>query len=162
MKLNLDMLFYDLCSLNLVLRTPNWSVQLKMAERYFKCMGKCCKPSIKTLSNAGIQRIFCIISASRQRQDALPIDLRTCINLNTDYTIACHRSCVSTYTSTQRIARLLDKRPRSSSEPLRSQKRVKRSENNFDFNFKTHCIFCGVHSKSKVFHNSFQSLSLHT
>ena len=114
-----------------------------MADCYFKDMGRCGDPSNQTLSNARIGRIRSIISASVQRQDTLPTDLEACIRNYTIYAITCHRSCASTYTYKHKIAKFFKKRTRSSSEPPQPLKRVKRSASNSDFNFKTHCIFCG-------------------
>lgn len=116
---------------------------MKMADCYFKLLGKCCVPSNQTLSKAGQDRISSIISASKQRQDSLPSDLGACIRNDTTYTVSCHRSCVSTYTSKHKIAKLLQKRQRSSSEPPQPQKRAKRSASNSEFSFKIQCIFCG-------------------
>ena len=119
-------------------------IEIEMVKCYFSSMGKCCEPSSRTLSNAGIDRIRSIISASEQRQETLPTDIEACIRSDNTckYTVSCHRSCVSSYTSKYKIDKLIGKR-RALSEPSEPTKRAKRSTSNLDFNFKIHCIFCG-------------------
>ena len=89
-----------------------------------------------------LDRIQSIINASQLRGDALPTDLESEIRKNKEYKIACHRSCVSTYTSKCKIDRYLKSRQRSVSEPI-PLKRSRRSDSDPEFSFQTHCIFCG-------------------
>ena len=115
---------------------------MKMAECYFQRMGRCSEQANLTLTNAGIERIQSIIRACQQRGDKLPTDLESCIRDDSTYTLLCHRSCVSSYTSKHKIARFLGSLQRSSSEPP-PQKRSRRSACDSVFSFQTHCIFCG-------------------
>ena len=113
-----------------------------MAECYFKLMGSCSEPKSQVLTNAGRDRIQSIISASIKRGDTLPTDLEFNIRENSDFTVQCHRSCVSSYTSKHKIGRALQKQQKSPSEQPPA-KRTRRSQSQSEFTFQTHCIFCG-------------------
>lgn len=113
-----------------------------MAECYFKLMGSCSEPKSQVLTNAGRDRIQSIINASIKRGDTLPTDLEFNIRENSDFTVQCHRSCVSSYTSKHKIGRALQKQQKSPSEQPPA-KRTRRSQSQSEFTFQTHCIFCG-------------------
>ena len=72
---------------------------MKMTECYFQHIGKCGEQANLTLTNAGIKRIQSIIIACKQRGDTLPTYLESCIRDDRTYTLQCHKSCVSSYTS---------------------------------------------------------------
>ena len=112
-----------------------------MAECYFKLMGRCSEPKNQVLTSAGKDRIQSIINASRQRGDTLPTDLELFTRDNKDFSVQCHRSCVSTYTSKYKIKLLQNKQRRPTEQP--APKRTRLSQTHPQFNFQEHCIFCG-------------------
>jgi hypothetical protein len=111
-----------------------------MAECFFNC-----GLAEQALTAAGAVRIRKIIESSKLRCDNLHIELSNQLEENCDLTINCHRSCVSTYTSSSHITR---HRKRLGLEPERSPnessppKRTRRSETPH-YSFQDHCIFCG-------------------
>lgn len=112
-----------------------------MEDCYFKQFGKCTSPQGGTLSTSGSERIRSVIQASQQRGDTLHTNLQSSLTENPNYEIVCHRNCVSTYCSKEKIKRFLKSKERSSSAPP-PLKRTRRSEST-GFDFKIHCIFCG-------------------
>ncbi len=112
-----------------------------MGECYFNKFNKCSRPGDPELSAAKHERISSIINASKLRDDRLPTDLESAIQTDNNYSILCHRVCVSSYTSKEKINRHLKSKTRSLSEPPPAKRtRIKESET---FSFQTHCIFCG-------------------
>lgn len=106
------------------------------------CIFNCSKtgPTI----TAGTQRINSIINASKCRGDNLymDLDLERQIQEDSGFTLQCHKSCVSTYTSKTHISRATKRHAtsddkRSSSEPPLLRRR------STDFDFKSHCFICG-------------------
>ena len=99
----------------------------------------------KTLTRSGPKRIRSIIKASKEvhgdgRHENLELQLANDENAF----IFCHRSCVSSYVSTEHLKRS-SKHPSSiaASNDIPHAKRSRRSETPILFNFKKHCIFCG-------------------
>ena len=89
-----------------------------------------------------------VIKASHSRGDELHYQLQPLVDENEDYTVKCHRNCISTYTSMWHITRshgcsaLRGKRSKSAPPPT-IKKRLRQSLDSFEF--ITHCIFCGEH-----------------
>ena len=119
---------------------------VNMTQCYFKLhlSSIVCNHSNRPLSSAGADRIRKIINSSNQRCDQLHIGLQSQLDENPNLTIACHRSCVSSYTSFLHIQRYL-KRHRvseTSCSEVPTIKHLCRSEL-LPFNFSEHCIFGG-------------------
>ena len=66
-----------------------------------------CELEENLLATAGPARVKTIILASKQRGDDKHIQLQQQLDDNENLSIKCHRSCVSTYTSTSHIQRQL-------------------------------------------------------
>ena len=110
---------------------------------YFKSLSWLCKQeSDKPLSNCGQARIRTIVECSKIRGDGLNVDLEKEVAKNSNYSIVCHRDCVSTYTSKSHIKRHLTNTNDHSSSTVPPRKRTSRSDLP-SFDFKTCCLFCG-------------------
>ena len=105
------------------------------------CIFKCDKTEELT-SICGPKRIRTIICASKRRKDNFHSELESKLHENPELTVSCHRSCVSSYTSAQHIARCARKQSLSESSIQRRTALKRRSELG-KFEFKEHCIFCG-------------------
>jgi len=117
-----------------------------MADCIFKVKNSSidCKSSEK-LSSSGPDRILKIINASKERGDELHIELQQKLSEDDNLTVTCHRSCVSSYTSTSHIKRYLKRQGQAQEQPSIEeppQKRARRSQLPL-FHFREHCIFCG-------------------
>jgi len=101
------------------------------SEESTSCFFNCSNASKKLLT-AGRTRIETIIRSSIRRGDLLHE------KLTDSQSILCHKSCVSTYTSEHHIKRHehLDK------HEAPPPKKTRRSHSG-EFDFETHCIFCG-------------------
>ncbi|KAL5007014.1 hypothetical protein ScPMuIL_015820 [Solemya velum] len=69
-----------------------------------------CEVTDEGLSTSGVGRIQTIIEASKHRGDNLHIELQNLLTEDSDASIPCHRSCVSTYTSNYHIKRHLKRK----------------------------------------------------
>ena len=80
-----------------------------MADCFFKLHLSSleCNSSNRSLSTAGAGRIQKIIKSSKERCDNLYIGLQSKLDEYPNTTITCHRSCVSSYTSSSHIQRHL-------------------------------------------------------
>ena len=108
-----------------------------MTECFFGC-----GDSEKELTVAGSERISSIIYASKCRQDNKHVYLEKTLLIDKDFSISCHRDCVSTYTSPCHINRHLKRSgisPATSKVPV---KHTRRSDVEV-FNFREKCFYCG-------------------
>lgn len=105
-----------------------------------RCMFNCSKD--ESLITSGVQRIKNIISASKRRGDTIHIDLERQIDSNPNLTVQCHKSCVSTYTSSHHISRM-DAEQQNFLDDESNQPPCKRRSTMPSFIFKKHCLFCG-------------------
>ena len=87
-----------------------------MAECYFKC-----DIPDQNLSEAGPERIKKIIESCKLRSDTIHHELQKQLDENPELTIACHRTCVSTYTSSVHIRRHLKRHESEASTSSRRQ-----------------------------------------
>ena len=92
--------------------------------------------------SSGAERI---ISSSKQRKDNLHLDLEDAIINNPSLTVPCHKSCISSYTSSAHIQRYLANQTTDSANTCSEPTPAKRSRrsNSDTFDFMQHCIFCG-------------------
>ena len=88
-------------------------------------------------STSGYDRICSIFNARKAHGGELPSDLHLAIETDKDHTISCHRACVSSYTSKEKIGVPEVNSNSSSQQP---PMRTRLSET---FSFQAHCIFCG-------------------
>ena len=99
----------------------------------------------KSLSKSRAQRIRSIIKASKEvHRDGRHEYLERLLENDKEAFISCHRSCVSTYVSTEHLNRpskRLTSRPINDDVPR--EKRSCRSETPTRFDFREHCLFCG-------------------
>ena len=106
-----------------------------------ECFFECGNQS-ENLITSGATRIRSMIAASHQRGDNLHEELQVHLDEDLTFTIKCHKSCVSSYTSRTHIQhQVVGVKPRLKREPP-PLKRLCRSELS-SFVFKLHCIFCG-------------------
>jgi len=80
--------------------------------------------------------------SSKQTGDGLHLELEVQLEQNPELTVNCHRSCVSSYVSTEHIARYRNKCYLSEGSDRGNPAQRRRSEI-CPFVFKKHCIFCG-------------------
>jgi len=112
-------------------------------ECYFKWKFNC-QDKKEKLTCATAVRIANIIRCSKIYGDEKHFELEDALEKNKEFTLKCHKSCVSSYTSkshTQRHKRHCDEE----TDPI-SQKVTRRSLSGYSdetFNFKKHCLFCG-------------------
>jgi hypothetical protein len=106
-------------------------------EWKFNCSGRS-----EPLSTAGAQRIKTIIKCSIQYGDEKFFELETKVQDDQDFTIQCHRSCVSTYTSKTHLKRAILSTGSGDSEASSSHPKKQRRSNTA-FEFQKHCVFCG-------------------
>ena len=95
------------------------------------------------LNKISKERLTSIAEKSKIRKDNLHVEIETltlCENLD----LACHRNCVSTYTSDTHIQRYIKRNKSLESNILSSppEKRTRRSETP-KFVWKEQCFFCG-------------------
>ncbi len=107
-------------------------------KRDFKCSHK-----KEKLSTAGPKRITTIIRYSKDYDDEIHSWLQTQLDSDSNYSVQCHRSCVSTYTSPlHRKRSLLGKRSAHDDSQLPQTSKCLRRSVECSFNFEKHCIFC--------------------
>ncbi|CAH1798185.1 unnamed protein product, partial [Owenia fusiformis] len=70
------------------------------------------------------------------------VELENNLNKNENLTLKCHHNCVNTYVSSFHINHA-KRKPSTSSKEEPSMKRTRRS-NVENFDFKSHCLFCGL------------------
>ena len=93
-------------------------------------------------------RLINIILCSRQRKDLLHIELEESLENNKDFSVKCHSSCVSSYTSRFHLKRAVsssDQFP-GEVEPSSSKRLCRSSLSSFEF--KKQCLFCGDEAKA--------------
>ena len=123
-------------------------VEMSKSECIFSKLTWLCKGG-SGLVTAHKRRIINIISCSKYRKDLLYIELEESLESNRDFSVKCHSSCVSTYTSKDHL-----KRTAPSSDPSpgevepSSSKRLCRSSLS-SFEFKKQCLFCGNEVKAQ-------------
>ena len=110
--------------------------QVKMSESecIFSKLTWLCKGGSK-LVTAHKTRIINIISCSRQRKDLLHIELEESLENNKDFSVKCHSSCVSSYTSRFHLKRAVsssDQFP-GEVEPSSSKRLCRSSLSSFEF-----------------------------
>ena len=111
---------------------------------YFMDSSIGCTKTGVDLITAGGTRIQNVITASKTRGDNVHVQLEKELQLNEDLNIICHKSCVSTYTSSLHISRLLRKcgitesSQRSHSEPPLTRRRC--GDGGFIFLRNTACF----------------------
>ena len=112
-----------------------------MASRcFFKSKFNC---EDGNLTIAGPARIQTIVKFSKEYKDYFYLTLEEKLRDNPNVTIGCHRNCVSTYTSKERLNRHR-KRESSAAESDPSQPPIKQRRSTVQgFSFKEQCIFCG-------------------
>ena len=112
-----------------------------MASRcFFKSKFNC---EDGNLTIAGPARIQTIVKFSKEYKDDFYLTLEEKLRDNPNVTIGCHRNCVSTYTSKERLNRHR-KRESSAAESDPSQPPIKQRRSTVQgFSFKEQCIFCG-------------------
>ncbi len=94
------------------------------------------------LTIAGPARIQTIVKCSKEYKDDFYLTLEEKLRDNPNVTIGCHRNCVSTYTSKERLNR--DRKRKCSAESDQSQPPIKQRRSTVqEFSFKEQCIFCG-------------------
>lgn len=113
-----------------------------MAEECFFKFKFQCDGRQEKLTESGLNRIENIIKCSKIYHDGVDKSLENSLRENHDLTIKCHKSCVSTYTSTTQIQRYI-KRTKQVEEPSVIPQKKTRLSNVSTFSFQQHCIFCG-------------------
>lgn len=103
-----------------------------------ECFFECGKQSEKLITSGAV-RIRSIIGASQLRDDKIHDKLQVQLDEDATFTIKCHKSCVSSYTSRTNIHRQVGVKIKHESPPV---KRLCRSSLS-SFDFRLHCIFCG-------------------
>ena len=110
------------------------------SRRLFKSKFNC---EDGNLTIAGPARIQTIVKFSKEYKDDFYLTLEEKLRDNPNVTIGCHRNCVSTYTSKERLNRHR-KRESSVAESDPSQPLIKERRSTVQgFSFKEQCIFCG-------------------
>ena len=95
------------------------------------------------LTTAGPAIIETIVNISKEYKDDFHLTLEEKLRYDPNVTIGCHRNCVSTYTSKERLNRHR-KRQSSAAECNPSQPPIKQRRSTVQgFSFKGQCIFCG-------------------
>ena len=105
-----------------------------------------CRAKTEELKDAGFKRIENIIKCSIVYGDGKHYCLQEKLDADKDFTIKCHRCCVSTYTSsvqTERHKRQTDSSRSCSPAPRKVTRRSSTSGEGDRFTFKTHCVYCG-------------------
>ena len=104
------------------------------------------KESLVETTHFRIQRV---ISSSKQRNDSFHKTITDRLELNPDLKLFTHRNCVTSYTSSFNISRVLKRQtaststsPASTSPTSQPAKRL-RTQAVAGFSFKEHCLFCG-------------------
>lgn len=105
-----------------------------------------CQENKERLICAGSHRILNIILCSKIYSDEKHFDLQESLDKNIAFTLNCHKSCVSSYTSrihTKRHKRKRAKETDCNVSPCKAT-RHSSSENSLGhFDFQTNCLFCG-------------------
>ena len=121
----------------------------EMAER--KCFFDWkfgCKDNSQRLIEAGSARIQNIIRCSRIYNDEVNILLHEKLQNNADLTIDCHKSCVSSYTSTHHI-KVFNKRNHPEPSSYIRLKTRRQSSEGGKFVIIRDCLFCGENVNSR-------------
>lgn len=111
-------------------------------ECFFKWKYMCdCKE--EKLIESGRSRIESIIKCSKIYHDEVHQQLENSLEVSTDFTLKCHKSCVSTYTSTTQIQRHIKRKQKAEGPSVITPKRTILSCAS-TFSFQDHCLFCGA------------------
>ena len=101
-----------------------------------------CKDNCQRLIEAGSARIQNIIRCSRIYDDEVHISLQEKLQNNANLTIDCHKSCVSSYTSTHHI-KVFNKRKHQEPSSCSPTKTRRQSSDCGKFDIIRDCLFCG-------------------
>jgi len=114
-----------------------------MDECIFKSVNKCSGPKLP-LTTSSITRINSVIAASKIYDDDLHSALEPKITQDPNFTIKCHRSCVSNYVSKTHLDRFRKRKSKDTDEndDVAVPKRARRSDLKTLFDFRQHCLFC--------------------
>ena len=103
-----------------------------------------CPHGSNNLSDAGPERVFKIISCSKEHNDQLYSQLQAQLHEDKNLIVRCHRNCVSTYTSKLQIKRHLKRQEKQTKSDGASQPKRHRRCDISEFIFQQHCLFCGL------------------
>jgi len=106
-----------------------------------------CETKKDPLITATAVRISNIIRCSKIYGDGKHFDLQEALNQNSELTIKCHKTCVSTYTSSRQTDRYKRQNDREadSAIPRKVTRQSLSKPGGETFNFRQHCLFCGDH-----------------
>ena len=122
------------------------SSQIDVSENcFFKNVEWLCHSSNTDLSTAGPDRVRKIIQSSKLRGEHIHENLEKNLHDNENYSVQCHRSCVSTYTSKSHINRRRSKDHTDSSIEALNMLNPKRARRSVTarFEFQKNCLICG-------------------
>ena len=102
-----------------------------------------CESGLEGLTQAGPARIKTIINCSHAYGDGMHVELQNRLDVDSLLTIWCHKNCVCSYVSPQRLNRHLKRQGNETNNKLAVPKRQRRSDIS-SFRFLEHCLFCGL------------------
>ena len=102
-----------------------------------------CESGLEGLTQAGPARIKTIINCSLAYGDGMHVELQNRLDLDSLLTIWCHKNCVCSYVSPQRLNRPLKRQGNETNNKLAVPKRQRRSDIS-SFRFLEQCLFCGL------------------
>jgi len=91
---------------------------------------------------AGATRIRNIIKHSKIYCDDIHYSLQEKLENDPELTVSCHKTCVSTYTSSQQVKRFYKRKRTQETSSYIPPKTRKKSLDSITFNFLDHCLFC--------------------
>ena len=101
-----------------------------------------CESGLEGLTQAGLARIKTIINCSQAYGDGMHVELQNRLDVDSLLTIWCHKNCVCSYVSPQRLKRRLKQQENETNKKLDVPKGQLRSDIP-SFRFLEHCLFCG-------------------
>ena len=101
------------------------------------------------LTKAGPARIKTIINCSHSYGDGMHVELQNRLDVESLLTIWCHKNCVCSYVSPQRLNRHLKRQGNETNNKFAVPKRQRHSDISF-VRFLEHCLFCGLQCSKYV------------